>query len=139
MDPEISRRRFLALSGAAFVRTSSANDDELTPWWADCSTSPNYRPLARATAAEGFIVSVSDAGACSLSFIDDDFPVSAPIGLPPALARRELQVVGTARYEMSLIDASARPSLGVMFQEPADVVVYAADSSHGGVIIVALE
>ena len=40
---------------------------------------------------------------------------------------------------MSLVDAGARPSLVVMFQKLTDVVVYADDSSHGGVIIVALE
>jgi hypothetical protein len=49
-----------------------------------------------------------------------DFPVSTPVSLPPALARRELQVVGTAPYEMSLLEAtSGSLSLLVMFQEPA--------------------
>ncbi len=109
------------------------------PWWADCPTSPGYRRLARATAAEGLVVSVSDSGAYSLSIIDDGFPVSEPIRLPPTPTRRELQVVGTALYEMSLLDVRARPSLVVTFQKPTGVLVYADDSRHGGVIIVALE
>ena len=140
MNSEISRRGFLALGGAAFVRASRENGDEVAPWWADCPTSPGYRRLAQATTAEGIVLSVSDAGTmCSLSFIDDDFPVSTPISLPPALARRELQVVGTARYETSLLDAGARPSLVVMFQESAHVVVYADESKCGGVVVVAVE
>jgi len=138
MSPGLSRRGFLALGGAAFVRPSRENDDEVVPWWTDCPTSPGYRRLARATATEGLVVSIADAGAYSLSFIDDDFPTSKPIRLPSAAARRELQIVG-ARYEMSFVEAGARPSLIVMFQKPADVVVYADDSRHGGVIIVALE
>ena len=139
MNPKISRRGFLGLCGAAFARASRENDDEVRPWWADCPTSPGYRRLAQSATAEGLVVSFSDAGTmCSFSFIDDDFPASTPISLPPAPARRELQVVGTVLYEMSLLDAGARPSLVVMFRESAHVVVYADESKRGGVVVVAV-
>ena len=139
MDPEISRRGFLALGGMAVVRESRWDRDEAVPWWVDCSTSPDYQRLDQATAAEGLIVSASETGTYSLSFIDDHFPVSTPIRLPRRLAQRELQVVGTVRCEMSLQDAGARPSLVVMFLEPADVTVYGDESKRGGVVIVAIE
>ncbi len=113
---------------------------EAAAWWGSCATSPEFRRVAQAAAADGFIVSVSDAGTCGLSFIDDDFPFSTPVSLRRALARRELQVVGTAPYEMSLLEAtSGGLSLVVMFQEPAHVTVYADESKQGGVVIVATE
>ena len=141
MNSEISRRGFLALGGAAFVRASRENDDEVRPWWAKCPTSPDYRRLAQATAAEGLVVSFFEAGTHALSFIDDDFPISTPVRLP-AMVRRDLQIVGTARYEMSLSDAGAWGSgsgsdLVVTFQSPANITVYADESKHGGVVIVA--
>ena len=102
-------------------------------------TSSSAKLAAYRTAAEGIVVSVSEAGTCSLSFIDDDFPFSTPISLPPAPTHREIQVVGTARYETSLLDAGARPSLVVMFQKSAHVVVCADESKCGGLVVVAVE
>ena len=92
-------------------------------------------------AVEGLVVSVSDAGTCLLSFIDDDFPVSTPVRLPTRV-RRDLQIVGTVRYEVSLSNAGAwgigsGSDLVVTFQGPANVTVYADESKHGGVVIVA--
>ena len=140
MNPEISRRKFLAFGGAALVTDTTEQRDAAVPWWADCATSPGYRHLARATLAGGLIVSASERGSYNLSFIDDDFPVSKPISMPRAQVQRELQVVGTVQYEMSLVDAaSGRASLVIMFQEPAHVTVYADESKRGGVVIVAAE
>ena len=141
MNAEISRRGFLGLGGAACVRKSRENDNGVVPWWADCPASPDYRRLAQATAAEGLVVSVFDARTYALSFIDDDFPISTPLRLP-AKVRRDLRIVGTVRYEMSLSDAGAwgidsGSDLVVTFQGPANVTVYADESKHGGVIIVA--
>ena len=141
MNPEISRRSFLGLGGAAFARVSRENDDEARPWWAECPTSPDYRRLTQATAAEGLVVSVLEARTYALSFIDVDFPISTPVRLP-ARVRRDLQIVGTVRYEMSLSDAGAwgidsGSDLVVTFQGPANVTVYADESNHGGVVIVA--
>ena len=91
--------------------------------------------------APGVLQSVFETRTYELSFIDDDFPISTPVRLP-ARVRRDLQIVGTVRYEMSLSDAGAwglGPSsdLVVTFQGPADVTVYADESKHGGVVIVA--
>jgi hypothetical protein len=140
MNSEISRRGFLSLAGAAFARKPGETENDVVPWWADCSTSPHHRPLARAT-AEGFVVSLSDAGAYSLGFIDDDFPTSAPLRLWAGV-RHDLQIVGTARYEMSFVawGVGIGSDLAVTFQDPADITVYTDESKHGGtVIIVALE
>src|SRR6266849_1269310 len=92
MSAEISRRGFLALGGAALRPDNGEDRGEPAPWWASCATSPEFRRLAQASAAEGILIAASTGGPYHFSFIDDDFPVSRRVSLPPALARRELQV-----------------------------------------------
>jgi hypothetical protein len=144
MSSEVSRRDFLAFGGAAFVRDRRRTDKERVPWWTHCSTSPDYRCLRQGTAAEGLIIAVSETGPYSLDFIDDDYPILPPVNLPRALARRDIQVVGTVGYEMSLSDAAAwglgaGSDLVVKFHDPADVTVYADESKYGGIVIVATQ
>ena len=39
--------------------------------------------------------------------------------------------------KVTILEAGVRPALVIVLQEPVDVVVYADESGHGGVIIVA--
>lgn len=75
----------------------------------------------------------SGGNPCRLSFIDDELPVSVPIALPAKLAEREVQVVGTVQYEMSLFGPRSAiiASLVLSFAEPARVSIYADESNEG--------
>ena len=139
MSPEVSRREFLALGSVALVSGRKEDVDDAPAWWEACGTSPEFRRIAEAETAEGVVISPSGLGSFHLGFVDDDFPLSTPITLPRAQARRELQIVGTAHYEVSVIDAcSGDLSVVVTFPEPSKVTIYADESKHGGVLIVAM-